>query len=129
MEWEFFADDDSARSQWIHQNGMVLTFFAYPVSDDEERAQFREDFTTSMADAGRVLRVDEEMPAHYQGFRHLIETINDEGEPVTSFNYFVYDLQNQDIHQVFTAVPSQMKDEAEGIIEEFLAATEWIQPR
>lgn len=125
-EWEFFSDDDSTRSQWTHESGIILTLFAYPIDNVEDEAQFRQDFTASMSAAGRVIVVDDQLPANFDGFRHLLETTNDAGEPIVSLNYFVYDSQRRDIHQLFTAVPAHMQDRAVRVLEEFLSRSVWI---
>ncbi len=127
-EWDFFADDESARSQWIHPGGLVLTLFAYPVSSAAEQAEFEQEFLAEMSAQGQVLLTDEEIPGSFEGFRHLLMTPGEDGEPVTAVNYFVYDRDGRDIHQIFLAVPTSMQDLAVQAAEDFLAQAEWVAP-
>jgi hypothetical protein len=127
-EWDFFADDEAARAQWIHPSGLVLTLFAYPVSSAAEQAEFEHDFLAEMSGQGQVLLTDEELPGSFEGFRHLLMTPGEDGEPVIAVNYFVYDRDGRDIHQIFLAVPTSMQDLAVQAAEDFLAQAEWVEP-
>jgi hypothetical protein len=127
-EWDFFGDDESARAQWTHPSGLSLTLFAYPVSSAAEQAAFEHDFLAEMADQGQVLLTDSVIPGPFEGFRHLLRTEDQNGEPVTSINYFVYDRDGRDIHQIFLAVPTSMQDLAVQAAEDFLAEAEWVEP-
>lgn len=127
-EWEFFGDDEAARAQWTHPSGLILTLFAYPVASAAEQAAFEHDFIAEMADQGQVLLTDSEIPGRFEGFRHLLMTEDENGTPVTSVNYFVYDRDGRDIHQIFLAVPTSMQDMAVKAVEDFLAEAEWVEP-
>lgn len=127
-EWDFFADDKAARAQWTHPSGLILTLFAYPVSSAAEQADFEQDFLAEMAQQGEVLLTDTAIPGQFEGFRHLLKTQDANGEAVTSVNYFVYDREGRDIHQIFLAVPSSMQDMAVRAAEDFLTEAEWVEP-
>ena len=127
-EWDFFADDEAARAQWTHPSGLILTLFAYPVSSAAEQTEFEKDFLAEMAEQGQVLLTDSNIPGRFEGFRHLLRTGHENGEPVTSVNYFVYDRDGRDIHQIFLAVPASMQDLAVQAAEDFLTEAEWVEP-
>jgi hypothetical protein len=127
-EWAFFNEDEAARSQWTHESGLVLTLFAYPVSSDAEQADFEDDFKAQMAREGQVILTDEKVPGSFDGFRHLLTMAGEDGTPITTVNYFVYDHAGRDIHQVFLAVPSAMQDKAVRAAEDFLSQATWIEP-
>ena len=127
-EWDFFGDDEAARAQWTHPSGLILTLFAYPVSSAAEQAEFESDFLAEMAAQGQVLLTDSNIPDRFEGFRHLLRTEDDDAEPVISVNYFVYDRDGRDIHQIFLAVPASMQELAVQAAEDFLTEAEWVEP-
>jgi hypothetical protein len=125
-DWQVFNDDPSARSQWTHEDGLLVTVFAYPLGSPADQQEFRESFSETMAQEGILLVEDEQIPAPLQGFRHVQSVTSPEGEEITSFNYFVFDPEGTDVHQVFTAVDSSRNQEAENLLTDLLARARWV---
>jgi hypothetical protein len=126
--WLFFADDPAARSQWTHEDGLIVTLFAYPLGDAAGAEIFRRESRDAMlAGGGRLLVEDEQVPASFRGFRLLVENPGEDGEPITAIHYFLFDGGGADVHQVFTAVPSDLTDHAEGLVRDLLERARWVE--
>ena len=126
-DWTFFGDDPSARSQWSHEDGLIVPVFAYPLGGPEEREVFRETFTDNMKDSGPVVLQDEILPGGMQGFRHIQNVTSPDGEPLVSFNYFVFDPEGQDVHQLFTAVNVMQARAAGEMIDDLVGRSQWVE--
>ncbi|MCZ6696093.1 MAG: hypothetical protein O7A63_06070 [Acidobacteria bacterium] len=127
-DWAFFGDDPAARSQWTHETGLVVTVFAYPLGGPAERQEFRETFTTNMEDAGPIVFLDENLPGRLQGFRHIQNVMSPAGESLVSFNYFVFDPEGQDVHQIFTAVSVAEAAAVGEMLDDLVGRTRWVDP-
>jgi hypothetical protein len=122
-----YANDPTLRSQWTHDEGWVATVFGYHLSFGQGLDDFRGQFLTEVESSGmEAIREDEALPAALDGFRYVGLAVDDEGTEVVSINYFVYDRDNQDIHQVMAVVPSEQAGEAEAKISDLLAKARWI---
>jgi hypothetical protein len=123
----FYDDDPSARSQWRHEAGLIVTVFAYPLGGPEEREIFRQTFTNNMKDSGPLVVQDEALPEGMQGFRHIQNVTSPDGEPLVSFNYFIFDPEGQDVHQIFTAVNVTQAEAAGEIIDDLVSRSRWVE--
>jgi hypothetical protein len=125
-DWEVFDDDPSARSQWTHEDGLLVTVFAYPLESEADKIEFRRSFNETMAQEGTLLVEDEQIPAPLEGFRYVQSVRGPDGEDLTSFNYFVFDPEGTDVHQVFTAVDASRNQEAEHLLADLLTRARWV---
>jgi hypothetical protein len=128
-EFEDFADDRTARSQWSHPAGLTVTTFAYPLTRLESPEQFRADFRQAIqAEGARLVLEDEDVPAPFQGFRVVRESRDGDGTPATLIDYFVFDGEGRDIHQFFAAVRTEDAAVAEPMVRAAVAGARWIAP-
>lgn len=129
-EWEFFEDDDSARSQWTHEMGPIVTIFAYSLDSPAARQSFREGFARALEGNGKgaLLVEDDQVPKPFQGFRHVREQQGSGGERLAAINYFVYDPDGSDIHQVFTVSSAEDRATVENLVRDLLQRARWIAP-
>jgi hypothetical protein len=126
-EWEIFADDATARSQWWHASGHRVTLFAYPQGMLEEPGEFRSEFRQALGAQGlTVVKDDGDIPSPFQGFRFVGVGKNKTGVPVSIIHYFVVDAENHDLHHVLAAVPQDEGEDAERVVRDFLAHAHWI---
>jgi len=126
-EFEDFAEDKTARSQWSHPAGLTVTMFAYPLTRLESPEQFRADFRQAVqAGGGRLVLEDEDVPAPFQGFRVVRESTDGDGTPATLIDYFVFDPEGRDIHQFFAAVRTEDAGLAEPMVRNAVAGAHWI---
>ena len=129
-EWGFFADDPTARSQWTHQQGPIVTVFAYSLASADDRQIFRTQFGRELEKDGKgtVLVEDDQVPEPFKGFRYIREQPGSHGEPLAAINYFVYDPDTYDIHQLFTVSAAEDRDAVEGLVRDLLQRARWIAP-
>jgi hypothetical protein len=129
-DWEFFADDDSARSQWTHESGPIVTVFAYPLDTAVARDSFRAEFGKVAAQDGQGTLVveDDRVPAPHRGFRYVREQRGAGGEPLAAINYFVYDPNGNDVHQLFTVAAADERDRVETLVRDLLQRARWTDP-
>ncbi|MBI1950749.1 MAG: hypothetical protein HYS34_05215 [Acidobacteria bacterium] len=126
-EWEIFADDASARSQWWHSSGHRVTLFAYPQGMLEDARQFRTEFRRGLGQQGmRVVKDDADVPAPFRGFRFVGVVTNKSGAPVTVVHYFIADEENRDLHHALAAAVEEEGDQAEQVVRDFLSHARWI---
>jgi hypothetical protein len=126
-EFEDFAEDRTARSQWSHPAGLTVTMFAYPLTRLESPEQFRADFRQAIqAEGARLVLEDEDLPAPFRGFRVVRESTDNDGTPATLIDYFVFDSEGRDIHQFFAAVRSEDAAIAEPMVRAAVAGARWI---
>ena len=126
-EWTVFANDTTARSQWVHDGGLRLTLFAYPqdfMSTPEDlHAKARQSFR---AEGATLLTDDDQVPAPYVGFRLISRLTARNGQPIALINYFVVDAENRDVHQAVVAVVEEDSGRAEQMVRDFLAGAHFI---
>jgi len=126
-DWEVFADDATARSQWWHSSGHRVTLFAYPQGALEEPGEFRTEFRKALADQGLTVEKDDnDIPAPFHGFRFVGLGKNKSGVPVSIIHYFVVDGENHDLHHVLAAATQDEGEDAERVVRDFLAHAHWI---
>ena len=127
-DWEYFKDNKDTRSEWTHASGLLVTVFAYPLGALESPAQFRREFEEAMRgkEKSTLLRADEKLPGAFQGFRQIRQSTGQDGRPVATLQYFLYDTDGNDVHQVITAVPVDQAPLAENLLEDFLARARFI---
>ena len=126
-EWEIFADDATARSQWWHSSGHRVTLFAYPQGMLEDAGEFRTEFRQALGQQGmRVVKDDADVPSPFRGFRFIGVGANKSGAPVTVIHYFIVDEENHDVHHALAAALQEEGDEAERLVRDFLSHARWI---
>jgi hypothetical protein len=126
-EWEVFADDDSARSQWQHPSGLRVTLFAYPQGVLENTGEFRNGYRDALHQQGvKIVKDDAEVPAPFSGFRFVTLGQDDNGQPVSMIHYFVEDRDKHDLHQAVAAVRQEDGDFAEQLVGELLSRARFI---
>jgi hypothetical protein len=122
-----YAGDPTLRSQWMHDEGWVATVFGYQLNYGQGLDDFRGQFLKEVESSGmEAIREDDSLPAGLNGFRYVGLAVDDEGTEVVSINYFIFDRENQDIHQVMAVVPSEQAGEAENKLSELLTQAHWI---
>jgi hypothetical protein len=125
LEWEQFIDDPALRSQWFHEEGWTVSVFTYDVSDSSLEA-FRDEFIKEAGFQGEVVTMDSDVPEPYLGFRAIQELSDQDQEHYSFINYFVYDDEGADIHQLLSVVPAELSGEGESHVRELLEGAEWI---
>ena len=126
-EWEFFADETSARSQWRHPSGLHVTLFAYPQGVLDSVADFRNNFRASLQRQGvQLVKDDENVPAPYHGFRFVWISRTEEGGQASLIHYFIEDEANHDLHQAVAIVNPENSDRAEELVRDLLSHARWI---
>ena len=127
-EWISFADDSTARSQWTHSNGAVITLFAYPLgmldAVTEFRAGVRQGF---LAQGLTMLKEDEDVPAPFEGFRFILGGETDEGQPLPVVNYYIVDSENRDIHHAMVALIDAEPDFADELSRDLIGHAHWVE--
>lgn len=128
QEWNAFADDPAARSQWQHSDGARVTLFAYPQHMLDSVSEFRDGVRQALHERGmKIVMDDEEVPAPFQGFRFITVGETQEGEPVSTAQYFILDQQNRDIHQAVAAVLDEDGSSAAELICDLLSHARWVE--
>jgi hypothetical protein len=129
-EWEYFEDDATARSQWTHESGPIVTVFAYPLESAAAREAFRTEFGRALEQNGEgtVLVDDDRVPEPFQGFRYVREQQGAGGESLAAIYYFVYDPEGGDVHQLFTVSSADDRERVEGLVRGLLQRARWIDP-
>jgi hypothetical protein len=127
-EWIAFEDDDTARSQWTHSDGDVITLFAYPLRNLGELAEFRSSLRNAIMEQGvNIVEEDDNVPSPYTGFRLVGRSETPEGDPLFMVHYFLVDPQNRDIHHALASVVGESAAETDGVVRDFLSHTRWIE--
>ncbi|MEE9229397.1 MAG: zinc ribbon domain-containing protein [Acidobacteriota bacterium] len=127
-EWVFFAEDPTLRSQWTHEDGWLVSIFAYPLNSLQTLESFKEEFLQEM-DRQNLTNVveDEALPSTVKGFRHLGDLLMGEDDvKLTAIYYFVYGPDESEIHQLLTVVEAQEADAVESDLRDLLAEVQWI---
>ena len=127
-EWISFADDSTARSQWTHSNGAVITLFAYPLGMLDAVTEFRAGVRQSYVAQGlTMLQEDEDVPAPFQGFRFILGGETEDGRPLAVVNYYIVDSENRDIHHTMTALIDVEPAFADELARDLLGHARWIE--
>ncbi len=127
---ELFPDDPALRSEWIHADGWTVSVFAYPLSLGESFEAMREAFVASEAVAAHSsLREAGDLPPTLSGFRALqIESAGEDGPPMAYLNYFIYDEEGKDLHQLLMIVPEEETETADQTLRSLLQTASWVAP-
>ncbi len=125
-EWIAFDDDPTARSQWRHDGGDVVTLFAYPQGSLDDFGAFRSGLRDEILEQGlEIVAEDEDVPAPFTGFRLIGRGATPEGDPLFIVHYFVLDREGRDIHHALASVVGDTADETEAKVREFLSHAQW----
>ena len=128
-EWEVFKDNKDTRSEWTHPSGLLVTVFGYPLGAMEAPEQFKREYEQAMlGKKSKLVRADEAVPGSFHGFRQIRQADGNDGQPIALLEYFVYDSDGNDVHEVLTAVPVAQTAIAERLLGDFLAHARWIDP-
>ncbi len=126
-QWTVFADDPSARSQWRHPDGALVTLFAYPQHLLEGVAEFRNGVRLGFDQRGvTIVKEDEDLPSPFHGFRFVTRAETADGESISTAQYFLVDERNHDIHQAIAAVMDDDPVTAEAAVSDLLSHARWI---
>jgi len=126
-EWLFFAEDPTLRSQWTHEDGWLVSVFAYPLNSLQSFESFKDEFLQEVARQKLTNVVeDESLPPAVKGFRHVGDLIGEDGVKLTAIYYFVYGPEQPEIHQLLTVVETHEADAVEGYLQELLGEAQWI---
>ncbi|HKQ63222.1 MAG TPA: hypothetical protein VJS92_18180 [Candidatus Polarisedimenticolaceae bacterium] len=126
-EWDAFADDATARSQWWHEDGLRITVFAYPQSLLSSASDFRNDLRAEFRRSKTpILADDEDVPAPFHGFRFVTRGASEDGTPIALINYFVVDGEHHDVHQALAAVIEEDAEAADEMVRGFLGESHFI---
>lgn len=129
VEWVVFADNKDTRSEWTHSDGLLVTVFGYPLGATDSPADFKRDYENAMQDkSSKLVRADETLPGPFKGFRQIRQSVGKDGQPIAMLQYFLYDTEGNDVHQVLTAVPAEQTAIAETLMADFLTHARWIDP-
>jgi hypothetical protein len=132
-EWLAFDDDPTARSQWRHDGGDVVTLFAYPQGSLDDFGAFRSSLREEIRQQGvEIVAEDEDVPAPFTGSRLIGRGSTPEGDPLFIVHYFVLDREGRDIHHALASVVGDSADETEAMVREFLSHAQWrdaVEPR
>lgn len=129
QEWNAFSDDPAARSQWRRPSGEQVTLFAYPQHMLDSIPEFRNGVRQALREQGMtIIKDDEDVPNPFHGFRFVTRGETNEGEPVSTAQYFVLDEQNRDIHQAVAAALEEDGATAEEMVRDLLSHARWIDP-
>lgn len=128
-ESEIFPEDPAVRSEWSHPDGWTVTVFAYPLSPGESFEMVRETFlATQQVASHSSLEEAGDLPAELAGFRATqIEDDGDERLPLAYLNYFVYDEEGKDLHQLVMVVAEEEQEEADKTIRTLLQKASWVE--
>ena len=128
-EWKAFQDDSDARSQWTDEDtGAMLAVFAYPRSVLDSTSEFHRQYMTSMkAQTARTLVDDTEVPAPFQGFRHVSVITTKDGGEVALMSWFLDDAGAHDLHEVRIVVAMEEIEAANDLVEDFLRQAKFIE--
>jgi hypothetical protein len=126
-EWQFFADESAARSQWVHPSGLHVTLFAYPQGVLDSATDFRESFRANLLKQGvQIIKDDEDIPSPHRGFRFLWLSRTEEGGQAGLIHYFVEDRENHDLHQAVAIVKPEHLETADALVRDLLSHAHWI---
>jgi hypothetical protein len=127
-EWQLFIDDPDLRSQWIHEDGWLVSVFAYEMQRPNEMRIFRHEFRRSEISQGLAVFLDEEkMPDGFEGFRFISVVTEEAQDPYALVYYFVYDDQGEDLHQMLTIVDLSLAEHADRVLSHLLEESTWIE--
>ena len=125
-EWRFFENESSLRSQWTHEDGWVVSVFAYPLGQGDTPEKFWGEFSAGMEAQGATHVVSgDQVPAPLKGYRHVSQMAAKDGSHTASINYFVYDPQGRDIHHLLVNVVPEEGRQAEARVKELLGHARW----
>ena len=127
-EWDQFRDDPSARSMWESEDGLKVAVFAYPQRSGDGLQQFRASFREELKRTGQESLVeDEDVPEPFRGFHTVTRVSAADGGPLDLLQYFLYDQEANDVHQVLAAVHPEARQEGEQALRDFLTHARFIE--
>jgi hypothetical protein len=122
-----FPGDPSFRSEWTHDDGWIVSVFAYTLAPGDELDMLRGDFRENeRTDGGLVLIDDQNIPAPFIGFRLIEQRIDTEGIPYTMVHYFLHDPLGRDIHQLVSIVDLNDVEYADAELRELISSAVWV---
>jgi hypothetical protein len=117
----------SSRSEWSHPEGWTAFVIAHPLPFVQDFDGFRADFVSKTAQEGVEAEVeDTRLPAPLEGFRFIGQTSGENDLPLTILDYFVYDRDGRDVHQILCCVPAEQADSAQASLHELIASARWV---
>ena len=127
-DWAFSKDDPAGRSQWTHAHtGAHITVFAHPQSLLHDQEEFHHDYSAQMKQQVVSTLVDDgQIPAPFHGFRYVGVMKTKTDQEVALVQYFLYDQDGHDIHQISLAVPREDADAGEALVVDFLHHARFI---
>ncbi|MGH9868865.1 MAG: hypothetical protein ACREAA_11960 [Candidatus Polarisedimenticolia bacterium] len=129
-EWVAFAGDPTARSQWSHADGSMITLFAYPQRLMDSTSEFRNSLRAEFLQRGvTILKDDEDVPSPFRGFRFVMTEPTEDGNTLAQAHYFVVDEDNRDIHHVLAAAIEPDGSVSEALAGDLLTHARWSDTR
>ena len=126
-EFEIFVDDPDLRSEWEHQDGWLISVFAYPLSEIASVDEFRQEFRRQeRANGFTILLEDDAIPAPFEGFRLIEQVPGRDQLPLALVYYFVYDPKGKDIHQILAVTGPEFAADAENLMWGLMERAIWI---
>ena len=122
-----FPDDPAFRSEWTHDDGWVVSVFAYTLAPEDELDRLRGDFRDNeRTDGGLVLIDDKNIPSPFSGFRLIEQRIDVDGLPYTLVHYFLYDPLGRDLHQLIAVVDLNEIEYADAELRRLISSAVWV---
>jgi hypothetical protein len=126
-DFEIFVDDPDLRSEWEHEDGWLVSVFAYPLSEIDSIDQFRQEFRRQERDNGfTILLEDDAIPAPFEGFRLIEQVPGQDQIPLALVYYFVFDPKGKDIHQMLAVTGPEFATDAETMMWDLMERATWI---
>jgi len=126
-EFEIFVDDPDLRSEWEHEDGWLVSVFAYSLGGTASIDQFRQEFRRQeRANGFTILLEDDAIPAPFEGFRLIEQVPGRDQVPLALVYYFVYDPKGKDIHQMLAVTGPEFATDAETLMWSLMERATWI---
>jgi hypothetical protein len=126
-DFEIFVDDPDLRSEWEHEDGWLVSVFAYPLGGTASIDQFRQEFRRQeRANGFTILLEDDAIPAPFEGFRLIEQVPGRDQIPLALVYYFVYDPKGKDIHQMLAVTGPEFATDAETLMWSLMERATWI---
>lgn len=129
-ESALFPGDPALRSEWTHPGGWTVSVFAYPLGPMESFDEVRRTILAQQQVAPSAA-FDEigSLPPNLAGFSTLrIQDAGPASPPLAYLNYFVFDEEGKDLHQVLVVVPEEETEAADRALQDLLQHASWTAP-